>query len=310
MIRRVFWQAVWFYRRKLRGARRIEGLVLDVGSGNAPYPRADVLAEKFLLDDSNRIGGQPMLFAGPVVVCDAEALPFRNNSFDYAVCSHLIEHVDHPDLVLSELSRVARAGYIECPNEDYDKLDTPGYHRWFASLDDGTLVLRQKSRATFDAGVKNLVHETLYADNGFWSAFWRHLDRFFVMSSWEGKINYRVEYLDLSDGSPGSAEKSRFDDPGWVAEQGFVAADSARGGGVGEEWGRSITEVFWKLLRRVARGTAPEIDWRSLVVCPVDHGELAEADEELACQACGRTYPIHDDVPVLISLPATDTGSQ
>lgn len=251
-----------------------------------------------------------MLFAGPVVACDAEALPFRDSSFDYAVCSHLIEHVDHPDLVLSELSRVAKSGYIECPNEDYDKLDTPGYHRWFASLDEGTLVLRQKSRATFDTGVKDLVHETLYADSGFWSAFWRHLDRFFVMFHWEGQINYRVEYLDLPDGSPGSPEKSCFDDPIWVTEHGFTATDKSCGGARGVQGGRKAMEVFWGLLRRLARGTSPEIDWRSVVVCPVDHGELTEAGDELTCKTCGETYAIHDDVPVLIPLPATGSNSQ
>lgn len=268
------------------------------------------MAEKFLVDDSNRIGGQPMLFAGPVVACDAEALPFRSGSFDFAVCSHLIEHVDHPDLVLSELSRVAKAGYIECPNEDYDKLDTPGYHRWFASLEDDTLVLRQKSEATFDEGVKDLVHKTLYADTGFWSAFWRHLDRFFVMLSWEGQINYRVEYLDLPDGTPGSAQRSCFDDSSWVAEHGFAVPEDSLAGATVPKRGSALAEAFWKLLRRLARGTSPEIDWRSVVVCPADHGDLDEADAELTCQTCGKTYAICDDVPVLISFPATSPDSQ
>lgn len=250
-----------------------------------------------------------MLFAGTVVACDAEALPFRDGSFDYAVCSHLIEHVDHPDRVLSELNRVAKAGYIECPNEDYDKLDTPDYHRWFASLDDGTLVLRQKSRATFDSGVKDLVHKTLYADSGFWSAFWRHLDRFFVMLHWEGQISYRVEYLDCPDGSPGSAENSCFDDPSWVAEHGFTVVHDSSGGTRGRGRGRA-TETFWRLLRRLVRGSLPEVDWRSVVVCPVDHGELDEAGGMLTCRACGETYAIYDDVPVLISSPAASSDPQ
>ena len=42
-------------------------------------------------------------------------MPFDDKVFDYAICSHVLEHVERPDAVIAELSRVAKAGYIEVP---------------------------------------------------------------------------------------------------------------------------------------------------------------------------------------------------
>ena len=46
-------------------------------------------------------------------------MPFADKTFDYAICSHVLEHVERPDTVIAELTRVAKAGYIEVP-------DSPG----------------------------------------------------------------------------------------------------------------------------------------------------------------------------------------
>lgn len=296
-MRQYLWHGIWFYRRKLKGSRKIPGLVLDVGSGNAPHPRADVLVEKYLTDDQNRIRGAEAVLAAPIVACDAEALPFADKAFDFVICSHLIEHVDHPDLVLNELQRVGKAGYLECPNEAYDKLDTPSYHRWFANFDGQTLEMRQKSRATFDPAVSQLVHQTLQRDQGFWAAFWRHLERFFVMYRWEGEISYRVDYLPLPDGSPGSAEKSLFDDEKWIAENGFAVAET------GEKppptgVARALKRAFWQALRAAAHPGGGGFDLFEILACPADRNKLERGrDENLVCSKCGAVYPVVDGIP-------------
>lgn len=318
-MRRLFWHALRFYHRKLAGSRSIKGLVLDVGSGNSPHPRADVLVEKYLLDDSNRIWGRKPVLSAPVVACDAEALPFRDKTFDYVVASHLLEHVDRPDKVMNELARVGRAGYIECPNADYDKLDSPPYHRWFVTVEEGNLVFVQKDRAVFDEGLKDLTHFTLYKDPGFWAAFWRNMDRFFVRFRWQESIPYRVEYLTLPDGSDGSADNSLFDDPSWLERAGFTLSEMpdpiqnpedrlARRGAT-----QRLLELAWKAMALWARGPRPYPSVLDLVVCPDDRsdlkcglpqGERREGWAEgtvgyLVCTSCSRRFPVVNGIPFL-----------
>ncbi len=306
-MRRYLWQAYRFYERKIAGARRIDGLVLDVGSGNSPFPRADVLAEKFLLDDSNRIWGRKPILAAPTVACDAERLPFRDGTFDFVVASHLLEHVDRPDRVMEELSRVGKAGYIECPDASYDKLDSPPYHRWFVQMRDGKLVFTQKDRAVFDPGIKDLTHKTLYKDGGFWSTFWRHLHSFFVMYWWEGSIDFEVHYLDHPDGRPGSAENSIFDDENWLEEHGFVVVE-AEEGAPRSGLDQRLLEAFWKFLALVVRGPRPYPSVFDLVVCPLDRAELdkggladGESTGTLECTSCGKRYSVVEGIPYLLT---------
>jgi uncharacterized protein YbaR (Trm112 family) len=39
-----------------------------------------------------------------------------------------------------------------------------------------------------------------------------------------------------------------------------------------------------------------------ILVCPVDHGELAENEPNstLDCQSCGRQYPVENGIPVML----------
>lgn len=43
-----------------------------------------------------------------LVLGDAESLPFKNDSFDAVVCTDVLEHLERPDLAVSDAMRVAR----------------------------------------------------------------------------------------------------------------------------------------------------------------------------------------------------------
>ena len=61
-------------------------------------------------------GGRfPFVNRVPFDIC-AAPWPFPDKHFDFSFCSHLLEDVRDPLVVLRELSRVSRAGYIETPS--------------------------------------------------------------------------------------------------------------------------------------------------------------------------------------------------
>jgi ubiquinone/menaquinone biosynthesis C-methylase UbiE len=46
---------------------------------------------------------------------DGYNLPFRDKQFDLAICSHVIEHVEHPRKLLSEIKRISKKQVFEVP---------------------------------------------------------------------------------------------------------------------------------------------------------------------------------------------------
>jgi len=100
-------------RREL-AYRFMYGRVLDVGCGDAVIVW----------------GGHPPDYATCVdldiyphthVQAAAEALPFKDNTFDTALMLEILEHVDDVEAALKEAPRVARRVIISYPNESYDE---------------------------------------------------------------------------------------------------------------------------------------------------------------------------------------------
>lgn len=127
-------------------------LVLDVGGGWEPYARADHVLD---LLPYRPVEGARYSEAtwSRRDMCDREPWPYDDGEFAFAVCSHTLEDVRDPVYVCSELSRVARAGYIEVPSrltEQAYGIQGPwagyGHHHWLVEvLDDGSLEFVFKS---------------------------------------------------------------------------------------------------------------------------------------------------------------------
>lgn len=79
-------------------------------------------------------------------ICDREPWPFQDNQFDFAVCAQTLEDVRDPVWVCQELSRVARAGYVEIPTRLQEQswaVNGPwtgwSHHRWLIDVEDGRI---------------------------------------------------------------------------------------------------------------------------------------------------------------------------
>ncbi|HEY7626642.1 MAG TPA: class I SAM-dependent methyltransferase [Ilumatobacteraceae bacterium] len=144
-----------FYRRRISVPVDRHALVLDVGSGDKPHWRADVLLDRFVDDNhsAQRSGRARARVDRPLFDADAESMPFADRVFDYAICSHVLEHVHHPDRVISELTRVAKAGYIEVPEAASAKIVDFPTHLWWVTRQDDVLVFTAKQTAYFDPDI-------------------------------------------------------------------------------------------------------------------------------------------------------------
>jgi len=128
--------------------------VLEVGPGGLPYFRSDVFLEK-TYDDPLEFAGQrgfhdPLKTEKKVVFFDGKEFPFKDNEFDYVICSHVIEHVPDIDVFSSELQRVAKKGYIEFPTIYYDYLYNFNEHISSPYFKDGIIYWMKKSETLID----------------------------------------------------------------------------------------------------------------------------------------------------------------
>ena len=97
--------------------------VLEVGPGGTPHPRSDVLLERTFSEEEaceQRGRTEALVTDKEVVYYDCDHFPFADLEFDYVICSHVLEHVEKVDDFASEVSRVAKKGYIEYPTIYYD----------------------------------------------------------------------------------------------------------------------------------------------------------------------------------------------
>ena len=132
-----------------------QGLAIEVGSGQAPHPRADVVVEKYVADDFERQAGVD--FGKPFVVGDGHALPFADGTFAYTLALHVLEHATDPERFAGELSRVAPAGFVQVPTSMSELTFGWPYHPWLIERDGDTLVF--STREGQRAPVGHVFHE-------------------------------------------------------------------------------------------------------------------------------------------------------
>lgn len=83
--------------------------IIDIGAGRFPISRANVATDIEPWHEEYKKRSTKFVQTESLSV-------FQDNEFDFAWCSHVLEHVPNPPELLLELQRIARAGYIEVPS--------------------------------------------------------------------------------------------------------------------------------------------------------------------------------------------------
>jgi SAM-dependent methyltransferase len=148
--------------RRLEARLRPGDAVLDLGAGAgrlSGYAFRGRVRRMVGVDLDPRVVANPLLDAG--LRADICRLPFRSGSFDAAFSIYVLEHVDDPAALVSEVFRVLRPGGVYLaltPNILHyvtllSRLSPPAFHRWInerrgrPSADTFPPLYRMNSRA-------------------------------------------------------------------------------------------------------------------------------------------------------------------
>ncbi len=172
-----------------------KAVVVDVGGGGSPFPRADYIIDMTLYESRAALGRVDVDYKERfsaetwtmLDICERKPWPFDDNYFDFATCSHVLEDIRDPIWVCSELARVAKAGYIEVPSRIIEQsrgVEHPLYagfyhHRWLIDFEDNKVLFRHKSHSLHslkkaivaDIGIRKKINSKY----GFISLEWRNI---------------------------------------------------------------------------------------------------------------------------------------
>lgn len=105
LIRKLLRKAIY-----LRAEKHLKGLLIDIGCGTkqyhnvvAPHVKEHIGIDHFkTLHDKSNID----------VFATAYSLPFKNNSFDSAICTEVLEHLEEPSKAIRECWRILKPNSI------------------------------------------------------------------------------------------------------------------------------------------------------------------------------------------------------
>lgn len=127
--------------------------VLEIGPGSTPHSRANEFLE-FKFDDKEtaisqrgNVMGNPDFGGRQVHYYNGGIFPFEDNTFDYVIASHVVEHTPDPEKFMAEIFRVGGGrGYLEFPLPPYEylfDLDVHLNYVWFDISDQSFHFLRK-----------------------------------------------------------------------------------------------------------------------------------------------------------------------
>ncbi|MFA6296272.1 MAG: class I SAM-dependent methyltransferase [Patescibacteria group bacterium] len=249
-------------------------IVVDLGCGGRPLPRADIIVDKFLTGFTER----PTDFIDNkafIIQCDIDHLPFKNKSIDFVYSSHVIEHLNNPAICLNEMERIGKRGYITCPSALREQIMALKMHLWFAEIKDNKIILFRKKQP-YPEFINNYFDKFLASEQSYiWHSFERSFRKeFFINYFWKNKINYVIHDLQNIQTWKIAGETE------FQPEKNFLL--SIR---------KSIIIFTSQTIKKIF---SKQIDIEKILCCPNCHGNIKINDEFVFCEKCNEKYQHQD----------------
>jgi len=285
--------------------------VLEIGGGPAPFMRSDVLADKYLSDNTER--ADSLIVDRPTVICDAHYLPFVDDSFDYVFCSQLLEHLERPELFFKEIARIGKRGYIETPNEIRERLFGWPFHKWIVDKDNDGLVLRENHlKQAF-----GLFFHMLQKGNFEFSRFCSTAhDLLNICYEWHGKPTFRFSKESEYKLSSQKVSINADDVRGVVLSKPYKETSLNR-----FQLLRLVRKQMPKKLKHVLKRQfySPPYGYRhsedethnyllSVLACPICKSKVSIQGDEIVCPKCERHDELTKGIPFM--LAKSESGSR
>lgn len=190
-----------FFPERIKGIKPGDK-VLEIGPGSTPHPRSNVLLEK-KYDTEEEYNAQTgyngtLNTKQQVVFYDGDRFPFEDDSFDYVICSHVLEHIADVPGFMAEITRVAKRGYFEFPTIYYDYLyNFPVHTTFLLKREEGLYyMLKSESPLSVFQPVQNLLYHSL--ETGHVDLVDDLKEYLFQGFEWEGGIRL-IKTLNISE---------------------------------------------------------------------------------------------------------------
>lgn len=249
---------VYPLRRIINGDIKKTDLVVDLGCGGLPNPRANVAVD-FIDDDLER--ADKLKIDRPFVWASIDKLPFKDKIFDYSILSHVLEHLENPKEALDEIQRIAKAGYIETPNAFFEYTISHTYHVSRVTVMNGILTVNFKPKWDDTYPYADVAHDAV--------RLFHHMTNLDVNTlltryKWKEKIDYQI------NGTP------------------FAKDDTLMTTDVDPRSG--IKKLLIKLVYAYHKLWLKPVNLEEILICPKCHGPLAFTQDRCQCTQCQSEY--------------------
>ncbi len=282
-------------------------LVLEIGSGNNPHPRANILCDRYLHDNSDRAGGFPAVVDRPFVVADGQKLPFGDKQFDYVICSHILEHIQNPERFIAEATRVGKRGCIEVPSIVSERIFGWDIHHWHIDRSGGRLRLWKKKEGERFGG---FFHRLIANEIWFRRFFEEHESEWYVRFEWTNTIKYVISKRGIPSELLNAIDRKAWKrmseaQPSFVDDLIFYCRWMMRR--LVKKTIKTSRQLAWNIRVFISPKTLRS-NLVTILLCPRCHGNLIDnASRATVCKQCATAYAFDGVIPIMI-LPGGRKG--